>query len=275
MRRALRNGLARAVVALLCAGVVGPLGCATAPPAGDPESREAFERANDPLEPFNRVVFVANIVADRFILKPVAYVYKEAVPAPIRDMVSNFLHNLRSPLILLNALLQGDIDHAGTTVLRFSVNSTLGFAGIVDLAGEFGIVRRDEDFGQTLAVWGVGEGPYLMLPLLGPSNARDAVGRAADYFSDPLTYLGYEKFGYSRFGAKIIDVRARNYDLLNDVERTSVDFYATIRSLYGQNRRNAIANGAEAGLPPLPDIPGEEDDLEDEEGQERDRPPTR
>lgn len=275
MRRALRNGLARAVVALLCAGVVGPLGCATAPPAGDPESREAFERANDPLEPFNRVVFVANIVADRFILKPVAYVYKEAVPAPIRDMVSNFLHNLRSPLILLNALLQGDIDHAGTTVLRFSVNSTLGFAGIVDLAGEFGIVRRDEDFGQTLAVWGVGEGPYLMLPLLGPSNARDAVGRAADYFSDPLTYLRYEKFAYSRFGANIIDVRARNYDLLNDVERTSVDFYATIRSLYGQNRRNAIANGAEAGLPPLPDIPGEEDDFEDEEGQERDRPPTR
>ena len=263
------------MVALLCAGVVGPVGCATAPQTDDPESRAAFERANDPLEPFNRAVFAVNIAADRFILKPVAYVYKEAVPVPIRDMVSNFLHNLRSPVILLNALLQGDVDHAGTTALRFSVNSTLGFAGIVDLAGEFGIVRRNEDFGQTLAVWGVGEGPYLMLPLLGPSNARDAVGRAADYFSDPLTYLRYEKFGYSRLGANIIDVRARNYDLLNDVERTSVDFYAAVRSLYGQNRRDAIANGAEAELPPLPEIPGEEDDFEDEEGQERDRPPTR
>ena len=271
----LPNGLARALVALLCIGVFGPLGCASPPPPEDPESREAFQRINDPFEPINRIVFAVNIEADRYILKPVAYVYKEAVPGPLRDILGNFLNNLRSPVTLLNALLQGDVEHAGTTLFRFSVNSTLGFAGAVDLAGEFGIVRRNEDFGQTLAVWGVDEGPYLMLPVLGPSNARDAAGRVADYFSDPFAYLRYEKFTYSRFSAKIVDVRARNYELLSDLEQTSVDFYAAIRSLYRQNRRDAIANGAAAELPPLPSMPGEEDDPEDENEKEPARPPAR
>ena len=251
------------------------LGCATQPPPEDPQSREDYRLINDPLEPLNRFIFAVNLEADRYILKPVAYVYKEAVPVPIREMMGNFLHNLRSPLIVLNATLQGDIDHAGTTLLRFSVNSTFGFAGIADVAAEMGFVRRDEDFGQTLAVWGAGEGPYIMLPLLGPSNARDAVGRAGDYFGDPFTYLRFEKFSYSRFGAKFVDVRARNYELLNDLERTSVDFYAAVRSLYRQNRRDAIANGAEAELPPLPAMPGEEDDLGLEDDKERARPQTR
>ena len=258
----------------MCVGVFGPLGCASPPPPEDPEGRDVFQRINDPLEPVNRIVFAVNIEADRYILKPVAYVYKEAVPGPLRDILGNFLNNLRSPVTLLNALLQGDVEHAGTTLLRFSVNSTLGFAGVVDLAGEFGIVRRNEDFGQTLAVWGVGEGLYLMLPVLGPSNARDAVGRVADYFSDPFAYLRYEKFTYSRFSAKTVDVRARNYELLNDLEQTSVDFYAAVRSLYRQNRRDAIANGAEAELLSFPSMPGE-DDLEDDKEEERGRPPAR
>lgn len=255
--------------------MLGPLGCATAPPSGDPQSHADAQQINDPFEPINRVVFAVNIQADRYVLKPVAYVYKEAVPGPIRGMVGNFLHNLRSPVILLNAVLQGDADHAGTTLLRFWLNSTFGIAGIADFAGELGIDRRNEDFGQTLAVWGVGEGPYLMLPVIGPSNGRDAFGRVADYFSDPFTYLRYEKFGYSRFGAKTIDLRARNYELLNDLEKTSVDFYAAVRSLYRQNRRDAIANGAEAELPTLPMMSAEEDELEDEEDEGSSRPPTR
>jgi phospholipid-binding lipoprotein MlaA len=179
--------------------------------------------------------------------------------------VSSFLHNLRSPVVMVNALLQGDFDHAGNTLLRFTVNSTFGFAGVADVAHDLGFPRRSEDFGQTLAVWGVGEGPYLMLPVLGPSNARDAVGRVVDYFTDPFAYFRYERFTYSRFAAKTVDTRVRNYDLLHDLENTSVDYYAAIRSLYRQNRRDAIDNGAEAELPPLPEMAADEDDLEDEE----------
>lgn len=253
----------------------GVLGCAIEPPPEDPQSREDYRQINDPLEPLNRAVFAVNIEADRYILKPVAYFYREVVPRPIQQMMGNFLDNLRNPLTALNALLQGDADHAGTAMLRFSLNSAFGFAGIADVAAEMGFVRRDEDFGQTLAVWGVAEGPYLMLPLLGPSNARDATGRVGDYFGDPFTYLRYERFSYARFGAKFVDVRARNYELLNDLERTSVDFYAAIRSLYRQNRRDAIANGVAAELPPLPDMPGEEDELEQEDDVEGARRPAR
>ena len=249
---------------MLTAVALGPLGCATAPPA-DPDDRESLRRANDPFEPLNRVIFTVNIEADRYILKPVAYVYKEAVPQPIRAIVGNLLDNLRSPVILVNAVLQGDFDRAGATLFRFSVNSTLGFAGVADVAADMGFVRRNEDFGQTLAVWGVAEGPYLMLPVLGPSNLRDAVGRAADYVADPFAYLRDDRFAYSRFSANTVDVRARNYELLNDLENTSVDFYAAIRSLYRQNRRDAINNGAEAEFPPLPVISAEEDDAEDDE----------
>ena len=260
-----RRGVDRVLLALLVVGVLGPLGCATPPPADDPEAVESFHRINDPLEPFNRAVFAVNIEADRYILKPVAYVYKETVPRPAQDAVGNFLRNLGSPVVFLNAVLQGDVDHAGATLLRFVINSTVGVAGVADVAGKMGIVRRDEDFGQTLAVWGADEGPYLMLPLLGPSNARDALGRVVDYFSDPWGYLGFEKFNYSRMGAGFVDARVRNYELLNDLEKTSVDYYAAVRSLYRQGRLDAIRNGAEAGLPPLPEISAEEDDPEDEE----------
>ena len=262
----------RILVALLVVGVLGPLGCATPPPPHDPEAVENFRQTNDPLEPFNRAVFAVNVEADRYILKPVAYVYKEAVPEPARDAVGNFLRNLGSPVVFLNSVLQGDVDHAGETLLRFLINSTVGVAGVADVAGEMGLVRRDEDFGQTLAVWGADEGPYLMLPLLGPSNARDAFGRVVDYFGDPWTYFRYEKFSYSRWAAGIVDARVRNYELIRDLEKTSVDYYAAVRSLYRQDRRDAITNGAEPELPPFPDMPDEEDDFEDEEKKPANRP---
>lgn len=262
----------RILAALLVVGVLGSSGCATPPPPDDAEAVESFRRTNDPLEPFNRAVFAVNIEADRYILKPVAYVYKETVPQPAQDAVGNFLRNLGSPVVFLNSVLQGDVDHAGETLLRFLINSTAGVAGVADVAGEIGLVGRNEDFGQTLAVWGAGEGPYLVLPFLGPSNARDALGRVVDYFGDPWTYLRYEKFNYSRRGAEIVDARVRNYDLIRDLEKTSVDYYAAVRSLYRQDRRDAITNGAEAELPAFPDMLDEEDDLEDEEKKPADRP---
>ena len=268
----LLGGPARVLIALLCLGGLGPLGCAAPPPPDDPEALESFRQTNDPLEPLNRVVFAVNIEADRYILKPVAYVYKEAVPQPVQDGMGNFLQNLGSPVVFMNSVLQGDVDHAGATLLRFLINSTVGLAGTADVAGEMGFLRRDEDFGQTLGVWGADEGPYIMLPLLGPSSTRDALGLVVDYFADPWTYLRYEKFSYSRRGAEFIDARARNYELLNDLEKTSVDYYAAVRSLYRQDRRDAIRNGAEAGLPALPDIPADEEEFEDDEKEPAGRP---
>ena len=261
----LLGGPARVLIALFCLGGLGPLGCAAPPPPDDPEALESFRQTNDPFEPLNRVVFAVNIEADRYILKPVAYVYKETVPQPVQEGVGNFLQNLGSPVVFLNSVLQGDVDHAGETLLRFLINSSVGLAGTSDVAGEMGFVRRDEDFGQTLGVWGADEGPYIMLPFLGPSSARDALGLVVDHFVDPWTYLRYEKFNYSRFGAEIVDARARNYELLNDLEKTSVDHYAAVRSLYRQDRRDAVRNGAEPDLPPLPDMPADEEEFEDEE----------
>src|SRR5262249_25099190 len=148
-------------------------GCATPPPASDPEALEAFKEANDPLEPMNRYFFELNYAADELLFKPLAGWYYVALPNFAQDGVRNVLRNARSPVVLANDLLQGETDRAGVTVSRFLVNSTMGLGGLFDIGARMGLEYHDEDFGQTLAVHGVGEGPYLMLPLLGPSNPRD------------------------------------------------------------------------------------------------------
>ncbi len=144
----------------------------------DPEARAAYLEASDPLEPLNRAIFSFNLTLDKAILRPIATVYNAALPDPVRDGVRNFLNNLRTPIILANDVLRGEIGRAGDTVGRFLLNSTLGVGGLFDIASELGFDFHNEDFGQTLAVWGIGEGPYLMLPIFGPSNPRDAVGLA-------------------------------------------------------------------------------------------------
>jgi phospholipid-binding lipoprotein MlaA len=136
------------------------------------------EDDNDPLEGLNRGIFEFNRVVDGVLIKPAAQIYRGVLPQQAQDSVRSFLRNLRSPVILANDVLQGDMDRAGSTIGRFLVNTTLGIGGLFDVASELGMPFHDEDFGQTLAVWGVGEGPYLVLPLLGPSNPRDAVGLA-------------------------------------------------------------------------------------------------
>ena len=165
-------------------------GCATPPASNDPEALEAYKEANDPLEPMNRYFFELNYAADELLFKPLAGWYYVALPNFAQDGVRNALRNVRSPVVLANDLFQGETDRAGVTVERFLVNSTMGVGGLFDIASRIGLDYHDEDFGQTLAVAGVGEGPYLMLPLLGPSNPRDAVGRAVDMLFDPLTYVG-------------------------------------------------------------------------------------
>ena len=218
----------------------------------DPEARAAYLEASDPLEPLNRAIFSFNLTLDKAILRPIATVYNAALPDPVRDGVRNFLNNLRTPIILANDVLQGEIGRAGDTVGRFLLNSTLGVGGLFDIASELGFDFHNEDFGQTLAVWGIGEGPYLMLPNFGPSNPRDAVGLAGEYFADPVVHwtnnTDREWILYTRAGIDAVDGRSRNINTLEELERTSLDFYAAVRSLYRQRRMDQIRNG-ESGDP--------------------------
>jgi phospholipid-binding lipoprotein MlaA len=211
-------------------------GCAT-----DPSGQ------NDPYEHTNRSIFAFDQKLDHAVARPVAVFYNHAVPEFARDGIHNFLGNLDAPVTFGNDVLQGSPNRAGQTLGRIVINSTLGVGGLVDVAAKMGIPRHDEDFGQTLGVWGAGEGPYLVLPLAGPSNPRDLSGEVVDYFMDPWTYIKFNNSSLYmgiRAGVGIIDVRARNVDNLDQIERTSVDLYATTRSLYRQHRNSEIHNGA-------------------------------
>jgi len=214
-------------------------GCATAP---DPSG------ANDPYESFNRKVFDLNRDVDRAVLKPVAQTYVDVVPEPAREGVHNFVTNLDLPITFANDVLQGEAERGSETFLRFTINSTMGVGGLFDVATRnFHIPFHTEDFGQTLAVWGVDEGPYLVLPIAGPDPPRDAAGQVVDIFLDPWTYWPHfrSKFWWSAGETVLegIDLRARNIESLESIERQSIDLYASIRSLYRQNRNNEIRNG--------------------------------
>lgn len=245
------------VLATLSALVLG--GCASVP--ADPEERKAYYETNDPIEPVNRAIFSFNKGLDTVILKPVASVYKAVLPQTLQDSIRNFLNNLRTPVILANNLLQGDLDGARDTIARFTVNSVVGFGGFGDPAGDLGVKFRSEDFGQTLGVWGMGEGPYLMLPVFGPSNPRDAVGLVVDFFLDPLNYWATntdrEYITISRTVVRGIDTRDQLWDTLEDLERSSIDFYAAIRSLYRQRRTDEIKNGGSPTEQPTPNFSGD------------------
>jgi phospholipid-binding lipoprotein MlaA len=200
---------------------------------------------NDPFEPLNRTVFDVNTGFDQAVALPVAKAYVAVVPEFARDGVHNFLANLDEPVTFANDVLQGEIRRAGETLVRVGFNTTAGIGGVIDVADAIGIPPHTEDFGQTMAVWGFSEGPYLVLPLLGPSNPRDAVGLGVDIFFDPLTYADYRDetfWSIMRYAGAALDVRSRNIETLDTVERTSIDYYAAIRSLYRQQRADEIAN---------------------------------
>ncbi len=239
-----RRLVAAGMTLLLLAGAVS--GCATKPPASDPEAVAEFQKRNDPVEPLNRYFFEVNRFLDYMFLKPVATIYRSLTPTLVQNGLHNFLNNLRSPVILANDLLQGDLGRARITTARFITNTIAGVGGFYDYASHIGYPRHDEDFGQTLAVWGADEGPYLVLPLLGPAPPRDLFGRVVDTAFDPLTYVlpanDAEVVGYGLKGADVIDTRARNIENLDDVESSSIDFYAAVRNLYRQHRAAAIEN---------------------------------
>tara|TARA_R110002167_G_scaffold35239_2_gene112587 strand:+ start:1746 stop:2606 length:861 start_codon:yes stop_codon:yes gene_type:complete len=271
MRRAmyLSLRLRRIVVAASTASLSLALlsACATPPPDADTEAVAAYDEVNDPLEPFNRYVFEVNLALDKLLVRPIAEIYRGALPQPVQDGVRNSLDNLDVPRSFVNDLLQGEVDRAGESFARFGGNTLYGVGGIFDVMKgekdsppEAGIPPHEEDLGQTLAVWGAPEGPYLMLPLLGPSSTRHAVGRVGDSFINPVSYIvnNEHRLGFSllRTGLSGIDLRARNIETLDDIERSSIDYYAAIRSLYRQNRAAKIANGKTPATP-LPDLSGE------------------
>lgn len=222
-------------------------GCATPPPATDREALAEHIANNDPAEPLNRAIFAVNQGVDTVLLRPATIAYRTLVPQPARTGLRNALRNIRTPVILLNDMLQGEPQRAGNTLGRFVVNTTLGLGGLIDVAERYwGVPFHNEDFGQTLARWGMGEGPYMMLPLLGPSNARDTLGFTVDIAAQPLTWVGQgfevSLLSYLRVGLGVLDARDAVQDTLDEVNRTSLDPYATLRSGYRQGRDAAIAN---------------------------------
>jgi phospholipid-binding lipoprotein MlaA len=235
---------------LRCCGTVGLLagllaGCATPPPADNPDAVAEFKQTNDPLEPTNRVFYAVNNGLDTVILRPAALVYRAVVPTPVRTGVHHVLNNLGTPVQLANDLLEAKPHRAGNTTMRFLINSTVGLLGVLDVAKGWGYPDHDADFGMTLAGWGVPEGPFLFLPVLGPTDPRDTAGFAVDIALDPFTWVGGDNewrrvFDWTRYGLSALDGRERVLDSLDQVKKTALDPYATFRSLYRQHRQGQI-----------------------------------
>jgi phospholipid-binding lipoprotein MlaA len=231
------------VAGLFLAAVLA--GCAT--PPSDPAERAVFEQTNDPFEPLNRQILDLNLLLDRILLKPATQVYIAIVPEDGRDAVKRILDNMKEPVVVINNVLQGRLESAGIAVGRFAVNSTLGIAGLLDVAAKLGLDKESGDFGQTLFVWGLPEGPYLIVPILGPSSPRDLVGMGVDAYSDPFSFLAtvknIDEIQISRYVLDGIDQRARVIDIFDDLQKNSLDFYAQLRSLSQQKRAAELRHG--------------------------------
>ncbi len=206
----------------------------------------------DPLEKYNRKIFAFNDFLDRYFLEHVARAYRRDVPKPARQSLRNFLNNLSAPISSFNAFLQGDVDNGLATFSNFLINSTIGVAGFFNIAEEKGIRYHPEDFGQTLGHYGVGAGPYLVVPFIGPSSIRDFSGTITDQVVSPTSYNIFKIGGKTYLigednliavtVAKSIDSRESLIDIIDDVKKDSFDYYATLRSAYTQKRNNDIKN---------------------------------
>lgn len=241
--------------------LLGGGACAQAvSPAADPAAAAAQDAPQavvyDPIEGTNRGLFGVHQSLDRNVLGPVARGYKAVTPSPVRRGVRNVLDNLGEPVTFINDVLQGRPSRAGETATRFMTNSTVGVLGVFDVAGGLGVERHDEDFGQTLGVWGVRPGPYIFVPVIGPTNARDLTGRVVDIALNPINALDFDGAGAARTTATVVngvDARAAADEQLAALNASATDPYATYRSLYAQNRAARIANG-EGDVQALPEF---------------------
>jgi len=248
------NTIARAalLVMLLGAPLVIITACANENTYTDPELG-----ISDPYENINRTTLDVNEAVDKAVLEPIARGYRKATPKAVRTVTSNFLRNLNSPVEIGNQMLQGDIEGVGNATARMVINTLAGFGGILDLAEQGGIEHEPEDFGQTLATWGVGNGPYLMLPLFGPSTVRDATGKMVDSYADPLRIylfnIDEEHLHYTRVGVSVISRREELIDVISDLRKNSFDYYAAVRSAYYQHRQALIQDQAEGEAAEIPE----------------------
>lgn len=233
-----RSKLVLSVLVMLVAG------CASVP---NPDPR-------DPFEGFNRAVYSFNDGFDRAIAKPVATAYTKIAPGPVRTGVRNFFSNIADLFIGVNNLLQGKPAEAATDWGRFAVNTTFGFLGIADWATDMGLEKHDEDFGQTFGRWGVGSGPYIVLPFLGPSDARDTVGTAFDIYTDPVSNHTPVDERNSAAALRLVSRRADLLGASRLLEQAALDRYAFLRDAYLQRRRSLVYDGR----PPRERLPEED-----------------
>jgi len=228
-----RCGRVLAALALAAAAA----GCATIPPG-------AGSNPADPLEVYNRHVSDFNDRVDRALFKPLAEFYEAVVPELARECINNAFRNLGEPVNAINNLLQAKPAEAMTDVLRLFWNSTVGLAGCIDVAAKAGAPRSNEDFGQTLGVWGFGPGPYFVLPLLGPSSVRDTAGRLFDFLrTDPIWYLDNIRLRNSLVGARFVDFRASLLPAERVLDVAAIDRYQFVRDAYLQLRRSLVYDG--------------------------------
>ncbi len=203
----------------------------------------AEDNPRDPYEGFNRSMFAVNEAVDKYAAKPVAQVYDKAVPLSVKAGVGNFFGNASDFWVGVNSALQGKFADAGTDIGRLLVNSTIGIFGLFDVASELGLERHDEDFGQTLAVWGVDDGGYLFWPIIGPRTARDTAGWAVDSYVDPALGVRPIAVRNSLAALRFVDIRASLLPSDTVVEEAALDKYAYIRDAYLQRRRNQVFDG--------------------------------
>jgi len=230
--------------------LVAIVGCAKAPEKSNLYTAESLNISNsDPLEPVNRVIFSFNNIFDRLVLRPIAVVYRGIVPEFLRNRVTYSLNNLSMPITAVNNVLQGELRKAGVSTSRFLINSTIGFLGFFDPAASLGLESENEDFGQTLTVWGIPSGPYLVLPFIGPSNPRDFTGFLSTSLLDPMYQVGGGSTSGSlrtyRLATGAVNWRSQNIEVFDDLQNNSVDHYATVRSFYSQSRESQAADNME------------------------------
>jgi phospholipid-binding lipoprotein MlaA len=229
--------------------------CAAVPK--DPQARAEYNQNDDPAEPINRKIFAANEFVDHHALRPVARGYEEYVPSHVRVGVHNFISNLGQPSIALNDVLQGNFKRAWNTTQRFTINTTIGGAGVFDVATGWNRPAHDADFGETLGVWGIGPRPAVQLPLFGPSNIRDSVGKVVGFLTNPVTFVPggtVDTVNTASSGVGIVDMRAELLKSTDALERNSLDYYSALRSVQAQRRAALVADGKRGSVGPPPTV---------------------
>jgi len=230
----------------LVVATLAVLATACAPPAARGWHHVEAKTDYDPLQPMNRKVFWFNDKVDTYVLEPVAKGWDAIAPKPVERSVSNFFTNLRSPIVVANDLLQGKLRNGTKDTVRFLINTTIGVAGFFDRATPLGLEQHVEDLGQTLGWWGLPPGPYLVIPIIGPSNPRDGVGLIGDSFANGLSWFvpWYVLLGVR--GVELVNTRAVLLDTIDQAKQSSFDYYVFVRNAYLQ-RRNALLNDSVGG----------------------------